>query len=471
MPHASATSHPTPGERWRQRSLWLDGVPGPLAQRPALDGRLDCDVAIVGAGFTGLWTAYYLKRHRPDLRVVILEREIAGFGASGRNGGWVSSGIAGSLTAYGCSPDSAIARAAERETFATVDEIGAVVDRERIDCGYRKDGMLAIATTVPQQRRLAQLLQGARERGLGPDDLRPLSADELGRLIRLPDVASASFSPHGARINPARLARGLADACERLGATVHEGTEATAIAPHRVDCTSGTVHAQHVVCATEAFTLGFPGEHRRYLPLYSLMIATEPLPPETWEALGWREAVLIRDSRHLFFYAQRTSDGRIAIGGRGAPYPWGSPITTASERNARVRQRLLRALHRHFPAAAEAQITHHWGGALAVPRDWSMSIGHDPRTGLARAGGYSGHGVVASNISGRTLADLILERDTPLRSLPWVAHTSRRWEPEPLRFLASRAVVRTLESADRFEDRTGRRARRERLIGPFMPPA
>jgi glycine/D-amino acid oxidase-like deaminating enzyme len=458
-------------ETWRQRSLWLDGLPGPLRQRACLDGRLECDVAVVGAGFTGLWTAYYLKRHEPNLRVVVLEREIAGFGASGRNGGWVSSGIAGSLRAYGCSPDSAIARSAERETFATVDEIGSVVDREQIDCGYQKDGMLTVATTVPQQRRLAQLLSDARERGLGHEDLRPIVGDELGRLIHLPDAASASFSPHGARINPARLARGLADACERLGVTIFEGTEATAIDSRRVDCRTGTVYAKNVVCATEAFTLGFPGEARRYLPLYSLMIATEPLDSETWDALGWHQAVLIRDCRHLFFYAQRTSDGRIAIGGRGAPYPWGSPITTASEQNSRVRQRLLRALQTHFPAAAHAQITHHWGGALAVPRDWSMSISHNPRTGLARAGGYSGHGVVASNISGRTVADMILERDTPLRSMPWVAHSSRRWEPEPLRFLASRAVVRTLESADRFEDRHGRRARRELLVRPVMPPA
>ena len=456
---------------WRQRSLWLDGIPEPLRQRPALDGTLDCDVGIVGAGFTGLWTAYYLKRHQPDLRVAVVEREIAGFGASGRNGGWVSSGIAGSLSAYGCASSSAGAHAAERETFATVDEIGSIVGREQIHCGFQKDGMLTIATTVPQQRRLAALLADARARHLGAGDLRPVGDEELRTLIRVPGSVSAAFSPHGARINPARLARGLADACERLGVMLFEGTEATEITPHRVRAATGTIHADHVVCATEAFTIGLDGEHRRYLPLYSLMIATEPLAPETWAAVGWRDAVLIRDSRHLFFYAQRTADGRIAIGGRGAPYPLGSPITPASEQNARVRRRLVAAVARHFPAAAAARITHHWGGPLAVPRDWSMSISHDRRTGLARAGGYSGHGVVASNISGRTLADLILARDTPLVSMPWVAHTTRRWEPEPLRFLASRAIVRTLESADRYEDRSNRRARRERLVRPFMPPA
>lgn len=383
----------------------------------------------------------------------------------------MSSGIAGSLSAYGCSRHSTAARAAERETFAAIDEIGSVIDRERIDCGFQKDGMLTIATTAPQQRRLATLLSEAHARGLGEDDLRPVPEDELRTVVALPGRATAAFSPHGARINPARLVRGLADACERLGVTLFEGTEATKITPHYVRATTGTIHAEHVVCATEAFTIGFDGERRRYLPLYSLMIATEPLSPDTWAPIGWRDAVLIRDSRHLFFYAQRTTDGRIAIGGRGAPYPLGSPITTASEQNAKVHQRLQAAMTKHFPAAAEAQITHHWGGALAVPHDWSMSISHDRSTGLARAGGYSGHGVAASNISGRTVADLILGRDTPLVSMPWVGHTARPWEPEPLRFLASRAIVHTLESADRYEDRSNRRARRERLIRPFMPPA
>jgi glycine/D-amino acid oxidase-like deaminating enzyme len=201
------------------------------------------------------------------------------------------------------------------------------------------------------------------------------------------------------------------------------------------------------------------------------MIATEPLPSETWEELGWRDGLVIQDQRHLFFYAQRTADGRIAIGGRGAPYRLRRPIDEGNERDDGVRERLIRTLHQAFPAAAGARITHHWGGPLGVPRDWCMSVSFDRARGVGWGGGYSGHGVVASNIVGRTLADLVLDRPSDLTSLPWVEHRSPRWEPEPLRFLASWLIVKTLGSADRHEDSTGRAARRTRLLSRFLPSA
>ena len=204
------------------------------------------------------------------------------------------------------------------------------------------------------------------------------------------------------------------------------------------------------------------------MPLYSLMVATEPLPPAIWDELGWAGNETISDLRHLFFYAQRTPDDRIAIGGRGAPYRLGSPLDEAYERNDAVRARLVRTLAERFPAVAPAAITHHWGGPLGVPRDWCCSVHYDPATGFGWAGGYTGHGVVTSNVLGRTLADLVLKRDSDLVSLPWVGHESPRWEPEPLRFLASRAIVTTLGSADRDEDRSDRPARRTRLVQPFM---
>jgi glycine/D-amino acid oxidase-like deaminating enzyme len=271
-------------------------------------------------------------------------------------------------------------------------------------------------------------------------------------------------------VNPGRLVRGLAHVCERLGVEVYERTAAVEISPGRVRCENATVKADTVLRATESYTTEFPGERLRYLPLYSLMIATEPLPEEVWQELGWRDGLLVCDVHHLFFYAQRTSDGRIAIGGRGAPYELRRPISEEHERSDEVRERLTQSLRRHFPAAADAAITHHWGGPLAVPRDWSMAINFDRRTRFGFGGGYSGHGVVASNISGRTLADLVLGRDTDLVKLPWVNHRNPRWAPEPARFLASRAIVALLRQADRLEDRTGKPARRTRLVAPFLAP-
>jgi glycine/D-amino acid oxidase-like deaminating enzyme len=456
--------------RYRARSLWLHQLPEPITPRPSLPGDLDCDVAIVGAGFTGLWSAYYLKRAQPDLRVVVLEAEVAGYGPSGRNGGWASSGIAASPRAYERKSDRQAVIRATRETFDTVGEIGAVTEREGIECGYRKAGMLTVATTGPQEERLREGVRASRAVGMSEEDLRVLTPEQVSELVKMPRVRAASFTPHGARIDPGRLVRGLAHACERLGVQIFERTRALSAGPGEVRCEQGTVKAEIVLRATESYTTQLAGNSREYLPLYSLMIATEPLPDEAWAEHRWNDGLLIGDRHHLFFYAQRTTDGRIAIGGRGAPYRLGRPIDERNERNEEVRRRLDTALRWNFPIAADARVTHHWGGPLAVPRDWSMSISFDRSTGFGFAGGYVGHGVVPSNISGRTLTDLVLERDSDLVSLPWVGHRSRRWEPEPLRYVASSAIVRILGSADRAEDRSGHTAARTALVKPFMPP-
>jgi glycine/D-amino acid oxidase-like deaminating enzyme len=460
----------TTTSRYRERSLWLDGLEEPLQPRPSLAADVTTDVAIVGAGFTGLWSAYYLKQLQPDLRVAVVEREIAGFGPSGRNGGWASSGIAGAVEVYKPASGRDAVLRAERETHRAVDEIGRVAAAEEIDCGYIKSGALFVATTEPQRRRLLDRLESARKLGLDEDVVRLLEPHEVTQRVSVEGCLAATFNAQTARIDPARLVRGLARACERLGVVIYERTEARSLDPGRVVCADGTVSADVVLRATEAFTTSMRGERRRFLPLYSLMVATEPLGDDVWAELGWEGRELVSDIRHLFFYAQRTTDDRIAIGGRGAPYRLGSPIDEEHERNADVRTRLVRTLHRHFPAARRAAITHHWGGPLGVPRDWCMSVSYDRGSGMGWAGGYAGHGVVAANVAGRTLADLVLGRETDLVTLPWVNHRSRRWEPEPLRFVASRAIVGILGSADRYEDATGKPARRTRLVEPFMPP-
>ncbi|MGO9908891.1 MAG: NAD(P)/FAD-dependent oxidoreductase [Solirubrobacteraceae bacterium] len=457
-------------ERYRARSLWLDQLSEPLIPRASLPGDIDCDAAIVGAGFTGLWSAYYLKRAQPDLRVVVLEAEIAGYGPSGRNGGWASSGIAGSPRVYERrSGHDGVVRGT-RETMRTVDEIGEVAVREQIDCGYVKAGMLTIATSAVQEQRLRESVSGLRAGGMTDEDVRVLTPDQVVELAEVSQLRAASFSPQAARIDPARLVRGLAQACERLGVQIFERTRALSVAPGAVRCEPGIVRAEIVLRATESYTTQLEGSGRDYLPLYSLMIATEPLGEEAWAQHRWTDGLLIGDRHHLFFYAQRTADGRIAIGGRGAPYRLGRPVDERNERDAAVRRRLETALRSNFAVAAQARVTHHWGGPLAVPRDWSMSVNFDRSSGFGFAGGYVGHGLVPSNISGRTLADLALGRDTDLVSLPWVGHRSRRWEPEPLRYLASSAIVRMLGAADSYEDRHDRRAMHTLPLRPFLPP-
>ena len=456
-------------QRYRERSLWLDGTLAQFSPRPKLEGDREVDVAIVGAGFTGLWTAYSLTLRDPSLRIAVVEAETAGYGASGRNGGFVSAGIAGEAHVYSRRQGSEGVVRAERAMIDGIDWIGDAVGRESIDCGWVKSGSYRIATSTPQLERAKAGLEARRARGYGADDAWLVAPAEIQAEVRIAGVLGGTYTPHCARVDPGRLVRGLAAACERRGAVIFERSPALSVAARRVICTNGSLRAAVVVRATEAFTTRLRGERRSYLPLASHMLATEPLSAETWAELGWAGCAPIADQHYQFVYAQRTPDGRIALGGRGLTYRLGGAINEADEVQPAIHGRLEQELRRLFPPAAAATVSHRWGGFFAAPRDWSMSVDFDRASGLARAGGYSGHGVVASSLAGRTLADLITGTESDLTGLPWVGHTSRRWEPEPLRFLGAWTIAKVVASADRAEDRTDEPARRVRLVQRWLP--
>lgn len=435
---------------YRSYSFWLDTCGDDLTPRPPLRSSDPVDVAIVGAGYTGLWTAYYLKQADPSLDIAIVEKEIAGFGASGRNGGWCSALFAGARSAtemHGPLCD-------------TVDEVGRVLQAEGIDAHWHKGGTLTLATSPAHVPRV-------REEAAQPD-ASWLDAAEAAERIRVARCEGAAFTPHCARVHPARLVRGLARVVEGMGVPIYEQTPAVTIDPGQVEVPGWSLTAGVVVRATEGYSVTLPNMRRRIVPLYSLMIVTEPLPPSFWDAVGWAGAETITDGRHLLIYAQRTADDRIAFGGRGAPYHFGSRVSERFDREPKVFAELERVLKELWPAAAGARITHRWGGALGVPRDWYSSVGLERSGLLAWAGGYVGDGVSTSNLAGRTLRDLILGRDTELTRLPWVGHRSRSWEPEPLRWLGANAALWTMGSADRAEARTGKPSRRAAVVGKLI---
>jgi glycine/D-amino acid oxidase-like deaminating enzyme len=436
--------------------------------RPRLPGDTEADVAVVGAGFTGLWTAYYLLRAQPATRVVVLEAETAGFGASGRNGGWCSALFPTSTARLARLAGRGPALAQQRAMRDTVDEVGRVTRAEDIDCWYDKGGTLAMARTPAQLARARAEVDEARRWDTGPDDLVLLDADAARQHVGATGVLGATFTPHCAAVHPLRLVRGLAAAVERRGGVVHEKTPALALEPGRVRTTSGTVRARAVVRATEGYTPALPGHRRALAPLYSLMVATEPLPTQVWREVGLARRQTFTDHRHLLVYGQRTADDRLAFGGRGAPYHFGSRVRASYDGDARVRDLLRRSLVELFPTLDTVRFTHHWGGPLGVPRDWCASVGIDRATGLAWAGGYVGDGVGTSNLAGRTVADLVLGRATPLTQLPWVGHRSRRWEPEPLRWLGINAGLRMMSLADAEEARTGRPSRIAAAAAPLL---
>ncbi|MFE5670894.1 NAD(P)/FAD-dependent oxidoreductase [Agromyces sp. NPDC056523] len=429
-------------------SFWWQqlGVPTP---RPALPGDRDVDVAIVGGGYTGLWTAYALKRAQPDLRIAVLEQRFAGFGASGRNGGWLTNSVTGGREQYAKTHGRDAAIAQQRALNDTVDEVIAVTAREGIDADLHKGGELEVAYRPAQLARLRAF--AASERSWPETDVVELDARETADRINVAGVLGGVWHPHCARLQPAKLARGLADAVERRGVELYEGTTVTEIQPGRALTDHGTVRAEFVIRATEGFTPDLRGEHRTWLPMNSSMIVTEPLAPSVWEEIGWDGRETLGDFAHVYMYAQRTADDRIAFGGRGVPYRYGSRVDDDGVTQARTIESLTALLHRFFPAAAGAAIEHAWSGVLGVPRDWAATVGFDRATGLGWAGGYVGTGVTATNLAGRTLADLVLGNDTELTRLPWVGHRVRKWEPEPLRWLGVQAIYGAYHAADRAE--------------------
>ncbi len=444
-------------ERYRSRSLWLDDHPGSLEPRPPLSGDAQVDIAIVGGGYTGLWTAYYLLRLDPTLRVMVIESEIVGFGASGRNGGWCVGELAAGPDRHERVAGNDAARRLLGEVFDSVDEVGRVAQREGIDCHFAKGGTIRLARNTAHLTRQREEVEHLQQSfGLSDDDLHMLGSDEARTHLNATGMVGGLFYAHSAALDPARLVRGLGDVVERLGATIAEQTTATAIEPGRVMTDRGTVQAEVVVRALEGYTSSLARHQRTLAPLYSLMVATEPLSDDIWSEIGLANRQTFADDRHLVIYGQRTTDGRIAFGGRGAAYGFGSKIDPEIERQSRVHDRIIDTLIELLPMLADVAITHHWGGVLGVSRDWFPSIGLDRESGIAWAGGYVGEGVAPSNLAGRTLADLITGTESPRVDLPWVGHRSRKWEPEPLRWAGINAGLGVMRLADRSEARSGK---------------
>lgn len=476
-PHAAVTDA-SPGD-YRQVSFWLDDLAASgtddLRPRAPLTASARFDVCLIGGGLTALWTAYSLVKADPGLRIAVLERDIAGFGASGRNGGWCSALFPRSASSLEREHGHDAAMAMRRAMVDTVGEIGRVTELEGIECDFVQGGTLVFARSEPQRELArAEVDEGRR---FGVDRLEYWDERTIASRFGVPGSGArppaAMFDPSCARVHPGKLVRGLARVVESLGVAIFERTEVIDWAAGRVRFRAldgggeGTVAARHVIVATEGYGARLPRVRRRILPLYSLMIATEPLPEATWDQIGLEHGQTFSDYRHLLVYGQRTADNRFAFGGRGARYHWGSAVDPAFERVDEVFGHLHEALREFFPAIGDARVTHRWGGPLGVARDWHPTASYNPRTGVGLAGGYVGDGLSTTNLAGRTLADLVLGRDTELTHLPWVNHRSPLWEPEPLRYVGANLGILGMRLADAEERYTGRPSLAARMLAPL----
>ena len=440
---------------YRKYSFWLETCDDDLTPRAPLAGSTDVDVAILGAGFTGLWTAYYLLQRDPSLKIAIVEKEIAGFGASGRNGGWCFAGFPIGPVELLQQHGYDAARLVSLEMYKSVDEVGRVCEAEGIDAHYAKGGEMEVARAEYDLPKLQRMLDGFRAVDL-EDHYRLLDADETRDRINVAKALGSFHNREGAAIQPARLARGLARAVERLGGTIYEQTAVIRFTPNpnpSLVTERGTVRAKTVVLAGEAYLSAIPGMERKIIPMTSHIVVTEPLGEDIWEQIRWHERDVLGGWGVHGAYIQRTADGRIALGPYRGNYPYRSRIADALDRDEAIFDHARLSLVDWFPMLRGIRTTHSWGGVFGIPRDRMPRMTFNARTGVAAAFGYTGDGVATANLSGRVLSDLITETDSDLKFLPMTTPNQSRWEPEPLRWLGVTFVrkdrQRVLEKIER----------------------
>lgn len=445
------------GKDYTSYSYWLETSGDDLTPRPALDGTVDVDVAILGAGYTGLWTAYYLLEREPALRVAILEKEIAGFGASGRNGGGLGNRFPVGLRRMAQLFGRQAAIDLQSALNTVVDEIEGVAAREGIAMDYVRGGYLRLARSPYQLDVLKNELRALESFGFG-DDAQLLDAQQVTEHVAVAGAVGGLYNHNSAKIHPAKLARGLARAVERHGATVYEQTDVTGYTTGAypvLHTSRGHARAKTIVLAGESYLARFPQLRRRVLPVYSLITLTEPLSPGDWQAIGWEAREGLSSATNMVKYLTHTADGRVLFGGRGAPYHFSSSIQDEYDRHEPTHRMLQDNVREWFPMLKDVRFTHTWGGPLGWPRDYVPTVSYDPSDGLAAAYGYTGAGVGPSNLFGRILADLITRTDSDLSRLPFINRRGRDWEPEPLRFLGVRYAQRGFERLDRKAETTG----------------
>ena len=432
-------------------SFWLSRPDAPIAPDTEVVSSDDAyDVVIVGGGVSGLWTAWSLCAADPALSIAVMEAEHLGFGASGRNGGIVATKSVGNRELFhrhaGREAVLVIERELERSMHQIVNDLGA----GNIDA--RHGGWLQVARSPSEQARIEALLASGRKWGFSEERLRLLSAGQLRALINVDGVTGALYSPENFSVDPVKLLYRLATLLKARGVRIFTRSRTEPVGAKILQVNGHRIGWRRLVIATEAYSVQQRGWERRVLPLISSVVATKPLSTEQWEQIGWRNFEGLAGTAHTFFYAKRTEDGRILIGGRGKAYHYGSRFDDNGKVAESTVDSIMKMAKDLFPAL-ELEPEYAWCGPLAIMRDWSPFVQHDRAADIVRLGGYAGQGMVAAHLAGRIAADLLLGRSTPLTSSAWVRSPPRRWEPEPFRWLGATTLNAAYSLADMTEKR------------------
>lgn len=428
------------------------------AGREALRGNRSADVCIIGAGLTGLWLSYHLKRLQPSLDVAIVEKHTAGYGASGRNAGWLSPLVPGNRRMFAkTAKDQQAGIRLQRRMLEAVDEVLDIIARERIDAHALRSGNLVVARNQAAMERLRARLKTDREWGYRLDEGVELSAAEFTARINVSGAVGGLFYPTVGRVDPAGLVLGLANLVESMGVRIYEHSEVVEYETGSVRTGLATLSAPVILRCTEGYSVDVAKDPRRIIPINSSIIITDPIPADVWDEIGWDGYELFSDAAHVFSYSQRTHDDRILIGGRGNPYRFKSGTGGDGQVDHATVRSLTDRLRKFFPATTSVPIAHTWSGVLGVTRDWCASVTFDRESGLGHAQGYAGHGVTSAYLAAKSLAENVTGIHEGDADLAWAGRQTRNWEPEPIRWVGVHAMYRLFAYADQLEERSNAR--------------
>jgi len=435
---------------YRTKSFWLSTAP--YEPSPPLAGDVSVDVAVVGGGFTGLSAALHL-REAESLDVAVLESEVVGFGASGRNAGFVMTlfGLTMGLTGFRFGKQKA--KEAHLYMERAVDYVGELVQKYQIDCEYERNGFLRVATTPAYAKRIQHEMELAHS--LGITGIEWLDAEQTAARVRSPLYLGAWWEPRCALINPAKHAWGLKRAAEGLGVRFYEKTPTQAIERTAdgvlLRTPNGSVRAKKLVLATNAYSHLIPQLRRKQVPAFTYIVLTEPLSKERLAPIGWQGREGIEDARNLVHYYRLTSENRLLMGGGNVLTTFGDDMDR--DLSGPVFRELEAYVPRVYPSLAGVRFTHRWGGPVSVPVDMAPAMGFLGDERIVYSLGCMGHGVSLTQLNGRTIADLLLGRQTDLTSVFFVNRKTIPWPPEPFRLVLGQAIRGYMRAEDAWYDR------------------
>lgn len=437
---------------FRKKSFWLETA-GEFKPQPKLTGGVKTDIVIIGGGFTGLSTAYHLKKAEPTIDITIVENQICGYGASGRNAGFGMTlfGLTFNLTAFRFGKEKALQ--AHHYMEKAVDYLGEFITDNKIDCEYERPGFLRVATSKAYVKRLIREINFMRSLGIA--GIEWISQDEIRKEVNSPLYLGAWWEPRCALLNPAKLAWGIKRLNLELGVKIFEFSPVSEIkrtnSKFIVKTSEGELEAKKILFATNAFSHLFPQLKRKQVPAFTYIVLTEPLDEKFFKEVGWKNRQGIEDARNLVHYYRLTKDNRLLMGGGDVGVGFGKNMNY--DENERIFNELKNYVKKVFPVLKNINFTHQWGGPVSVPVDMAPAIG---KVGDERAYyslGCVGHGVSLTILNGKLLSDLLLERESELTGMFFVNRKTIPWPPEPLRFGISHLIRGYMRIEDKILDR------------------